>query len=343
MTIQLQLDNVSIEYARRTAVKSISFGLEVGVIGCLLGPSGCGKTTLLRAVAGFETLAQGSIHLHGKTLSSVGHTVVPERRRVGMVFQEFALFPHLRVQDNIAFGVQALPASERRQRVDELLEMTGMVEVAQRYPHQLSGGQQQRVALARAIAPRPDVLLLDEPFSSLDAELRPQLAQEVRDLLKREGVTALLVTHDQQEAFAFADQVGVLQAGILHQWDTPYGIYHRPASRFVAEFIGQGSVIAAHVEHRMLYGSLGVLGEVAAENRAVQVLLRPDDLVYDPASLLRLRIVNRSFQGADYLYTLMTAMGERLYCQTPSHIVIPAGEMLPVRLDIQHLVMFDNF
>ncbi len=340
MTVQLDVNAVSVHYAQRCAVDAVSFALDAGAIGCLLGPSGCGKTTLLRAVAGFETLSSGVITLHQQQLSTAVSTVPPERRRVGMVFQEFALFPHLRVSENIAFGLQKMPARQRQQRVTELLDMIGLPETAQRYPHQLSGGQQQRVALARAIAPRPDVLLLDEPFSSLDAELRTQLAQEVRDLLKREGMTALLVTHDQEEAFAFADQVGVLHGGRLQQWDTPYGIYHRPATRFVAEFVGQGSVIQARVSGGQLQSSLGLLGHTALPDGTVQILLRPDDIVFDAGSAIRLPIVQRAFRGAEYVYTLQTEQGERVFCMTPSHVELTSTGTLPVRLDLQHLVIF---
>lgn len=342
MTVQLQLENVSVHYGNRQAVDTVTLALDAGTIGCLLGPSGCGKTTLLRAVAGFENITGGTIALRNHLLSTVDFTLAPEQRRVGMVFQEFALFPHLRVADNISFGLQKIPPAERHQRVRELLDLIDLADAGTRFPHQLSGGQQQRVALARAIAPRPNVILLDEPFSSLDAELRAQLAQEVRDMLKREGITALLVTHDQQEAFAFADRVGVLQCGQLHQWDTPYGIYHRPATRFVAEFIGQGSVIVAQVHQGLLSSSLGLLGKTQSTNATMHVLLRPDDLVFDPASDVQLRVIQRAFRGAEFLYTLMTAQGERVYCMTPSHIEVAPGQTLPVKLDVQHLVTFDT-
>lgn len=340
MTVQLHLDNVSVHYGQRLAVDEVSLTIEAGTIGCLLGPSGCGKTTLLRAVAGFENLSSGTITLHRRTLSTAGMTLAPEQRKVGMVFQEFALFPHLRVADNIAFGLQKMPTTQRQTRVQELLDMIGLLDAGQRFPHQLSGGQQQRVALARAIAPRPDVLLLDEPFSSLDIELRTQLAQEVRELLKRERITALLVTHDQQEAFTFADFVGVLESGRLQQWDTPYGIYHRPHTRFVAEFIGQGSLISARLQDGILQSSLGALGHSEATADTQQVLIRPDDLIFDPDSTVKLRVVQRAFRGAEYLYTLITTHGERVYCMTPSHIEIATGAYLPVRLDVQHLVTF---
>ncbi|MGE5153798.1 MAG: ABC transporter ATP-binding protein, partial [Bdellovibrio bacteriovorus] len=247
MPTQLEVREVSVAYGSHTVVRDASFVLETGVIGCLLGPSGCGKTTLLRAIAGFEPVAQGEILIHGRRVSAPGETLAPEARRVGMVFQDFALFPHLTVEGNVGFGLTGLARRGREARVAELLELVGLAHAAKRYPHQLSGGMQQRVALARAMAPRPEILLLDEPFSSMDAALREQLAREVREVLRREGVTAVLVTHDQLEAFAMADQIGVLGQGEIHQWGTGFALYHEPRNRFVADFIGQGVILPATV------------------------------------------------------------------------------------------------
>ena len=207
---RLQLDKIHISFGAAHIVNGVSLQLEQGEIGCLLGPSGCGKTTLLRAIAGFQSLQVGSISIDNNTVSESNKTVPPEQRGVGMVFQDFALFPHLNVADNISFGMRKASSTERRKRVDELLDRIGLPGYHKRFPHELSGGQQQRIALARALAPKPGLLLLDEPFSSLDAELRERLAVEVRELLKNEGITALLVTHDQQEAFAMADKAGVM-------------------------------------------------------------------------------------------------------------------------------------
>ena len=239
----LEVINTEVGYGGAPVVCQVSFELEPGRIGCLLGPSGCGKTTLLRAIAGFELLQGGEIRMRGQVVSHAGWSLPPEKRRVGMVFQDFALFPHLKIGENIGFGLRHLSERERRARVQTLLGLVGLPEYENAYPHQLSGGQQQRVALARAMAPRPELLLLDEPFSSMDAELREQLAREVRDIIKEEEITALLVTHDQYEAFAMADEIGVLNAGKLMQWDSGYNLYHRPGNRFVADFIGQGVIL----------------------------------------------------------------------------------------------------
>ena len=243
MSSQLDLSEVSVRYGDFVAANAVWLSLQAGEIGCLLGPSGCGKTTLLRAIAGFEQLASGSITLHGKLISERGFTPPPEQRRVGMVFQDFALFPHLNVQRNVGFGLHTMAREQRPGRVEEMLQLVGLDAHAHAYPHELSGGQQQRVALARALAPNPELLLLDEPFSSLDSELREKLAAEVRTLLKASNVTTLLVTHDQHEAFAMADQITLLSSGKVAQAGSPFDLYHHPASEFVASFIGLGSIL----------------------------------------------------------------------------------------------------
>ncbi|MDP3834336.1 MAG: ABC transporter ATP-binding protein, partial [Hydrogenophaga sp.] len=230
----LNVSQLSVRYPGlpQAAVDGVSLGLRAGDIGVLIGPSGCGKTTLLRAVAGLERASGGSITLEGETVSDGKSHMPAEQRRIGMVFQDYALFPHLDVGRNIAFGIHRLPRAEREARVAEVLRLVGLAGMEARFPHELSGGQQQRVALARALAPRPRLLLLDEPFSNLDVDLRERLAHEVRGILKAAGATALFVTHDQLEAFAIGDVIGVMHEGHLHQWDDAYALYHRPATRF---------------------------------------------------------------------------------------------------------------
>lgn len=346
MSSQLALQQVSISYGEFAAAVDVSFSLEQGQIGCLLGPSGCGKTTLLRAIAGFEPLAAGSITLRGETISRAGAQLPPERRKVGMVFQDFALFPHLNVQRNIAFGLDAMDRAARAQRVLEMLALVELETYASAYPHELSGGQQQRVALARALAPNPEILLLDEPFSSLDSELREQLASEVRELLKRNGVTAILVTHDQHEAFAMADQVALLRQGRVVQLDTPYNLYHNPRSEFVAQFIGQGNIITvAANEAGVLNDGLGTLAMGHGNWQAGQtlrLLVRPDDIEHDEHSELSLPVVSKSFRGSHYLCELALPDGQRVPCLTPSHVAISRGQQLPVRFNLQHVVVFDD-
>jgi iron(III) transport system ATP-binding protein len=346
MSSQLALQQVSVSYGEFPAAVDVSFSLAQGQIGCLLGPSGCGKTTLLRAIAGFEHVSAGSITLRGETISRVGAQLPPERRKVGMVFQDFALFPHLSVERNIGFGLDAMDRAARAQRVREMLALVELDTYAGAYPHELSGGQQQRVALARALAPNPEILLLDEPFSSLDSELREQLAAEVRELLKRNNVTAILVTHDQHEAFAMADQIALMRHGQVVQLDTPYNLYHKPRSEFVAEFIGQGNIITVSVnESGALNDGLGILDvrdRPWQAGETLRLLVRPDDVEHDEHSALSLPVVSKSFRGAHYLYELALPDGQRVPCLTPSHVGVNPGGNLPVRFNLQHVVVFER-
>ncbi len=345
MPSQLELQRISVRYGEFTAVQELSVRLEQGQIDCLLGPSGCGKTSVLRAIAGFEPVSGGEIRLHGALLSARGYTLPPESRKVGMVFQDFALFPHLNVARNIGFGLRSAGRASRARRIEEMLELVGLSDLQNAWPHQLSGGQQQRVALARALAPAPELLLLDEPFSSLDAELREQLAAEVRELLKRTGVTAVLVTHDQHEAFAMADHIHLLRGGRLVQADTPYNLYHQPANEFVAGFIGQSALIDISVDDAgQLQSALGgPLPEPPADwspGQALRLLIRPDDIQYDAHSSSSLLITGKTFRGAQYLYELALPDGQRVPCLTPSHIDLAINSMLPVRVDLRHAMIF---
>src|SRR6218665_331566 len=248
----LELSRLEVRHAghAQAAVQALTLALRAGDIGVLIGPSGCGKTSLLRAVAGLTPVSGGEIRLSGSLVGSAALSVPPELRRIGMVFQDYALFPHLSVGRNVACGIHRLPRAEQAARVAEVLRLVGLDGCETRFAHELSGGQQQRVALARALAPRPRLMLLDEPFSSLDVDLRERLAHEVRGILKAAGTTALLVTHDQFEAFALGDVIGVMHEGQLHQWADAYTLYHRPATRFVADFIGHGVLAPATLVQR---------------------------------------------------------------------------------------------
>ena len=339
----LSLRNLGCGYRGQAVVSDLNLHLNAGDIGCLLGPSGCGKTTTLRAIAGFESVQQGEISLAGEVISRAGFTLAPEKRRVGMVFQDYALFPHLSVAQNVAFAIRQHP--QREQITHELLELVKLETLGQRYPHELSGGQQQRVALARALAPDPQLLLLDEPFSNLDGELRRKLSQEVREILKARGISAILVTHDQQEAFAVSDHVGVFNEGRLQQWDTPYNLYHEPLTPFVASFIGQGYFIRGQLlSPDTVQTELGVIrGNRAYQwptGSAVDVLLRPDDIVYAPGSELQARIVGKTFLGAATLYRLQLATGSLLESIFPSHADLEPGSHVGIRIAADHLVVF---
>jgi iron(III) transport system ATP-binding protein len=351
----LNVSQLSVRYAGlpQAAVDGVSLGLRAGDIGVLIGPSGCGKTTLLRAVAGLERASSGSIVLDGETVSDGQQHMPAEQRRIGMVFQDYALFPHLDVGRNIAFGIERLPRAEREERVAEVLRLVGLAGMEARYPHELSGGQQQRVALARALAPRPRLLLLDEPFSNLDVDLRERLAHEVRGILKAAGATALFVTHDQLEAFAIGDVIGVMHEGHLHQWEDAYALYHRPATRFVAEFIGHGVFAPAQIQMSgdqvSVQTPLGPLHDVeecplpsAYEAGLCDVLLRADDIVHDDDAPVKAQILRKAFRGSEFLYTLRLASGEVLMTHVPSHHNHAVGEWIGIRAEVDHVVTFER-
>ena len=341
----LQLNNVRQAYGEQVVIHDLSLALQKGNIGCLLGPSGCGKTTALRCIAGFELVSAGEILLNGVCVSSADIFVPPEQRRIGMVFQDYALFPHLDVAANIGFGLHRLTRAERERRVDELLQVVQLVSVSGKYPHELSGGQQQRVALARALAPKPELLLLDEPFSNLDVSLRERLSMEVREILKDQGITAILVTHDQAEAFAIADVIGVMQQGEIQQWDTAFNLYHRPVNRFVANFVGQGVFLPGTViSAQQVAIELGILnGEIPqhCDNGCkVDVLVRPDDIVHDDNSPLQATVIHKAFRGAEILYTLRLSGGAKVLALVPSHHNHVIGEKIGIKLEADHIVAF---
>ncbi len=352
----LEIERAEVRYgaaAARAAVAAVSLGLQRGEIGVLIGPSGCGKTSLLRAVAGLEKLRAGRIAIDGQTLGDANSDLhlPPEDRQIGMVFQDYALFPHLNVAQNVAFGIAHLDTAQRRARTQEVLDLVGLGHAGKRAPHELSGGQQQRVALARALARRPRLLLLDEPFSSLDVDLRERLAQELRAILKGLQITALFVTHDQFEAFAIGDLIGVMHKGVLEQWDDAYTLYHRPATRFVADFIGHGvfapAQIVATPGGSIVRTPLGDLSDMlecplpeAFDEGRCDVLLRADDIVHDDAAPVKARIERKAFRGSEFLYTLRLASGEQVMAHVPSHHDHQVGEWIGIRAQVDHVVTF---
>ena len=354
----LELRQITIRYpdpgapsGEVVAARDISFSLDKGRIGCLLGPSGCGKTSVLRAIAGFIPIDSGEILLNGTLVADAKRALAPEKRSVGVVFQDYALFPHLTVAENVAFGltkVKKWGAGGMPSSAKDMLSLVGLLSMADRYPHELSGGQQQRVALARALAPQPDLVLLDEPFSNLDISLRERLAREVREILEKTGTTAILVTHDQHEAFAVADEVGVIFDGTLAQWADPYVLYHEPNSAAVARFVGEGALISG-AQHG--HSVRTPLGELALKECCctdcepmgdVRVLLRPDDVVHDDHSSLKARVVRKAFRGADFLYTLELDNGEQILSLVPSHHDHAINEPIGIRLEADHVVTFDE-
>lgn len=345
MNSLLKVDNLNCYYEHTAVLEQLSFHVNKGDMCCLLGPSGCGKTTVLRAIAGFHPTNGGEISLGGICLSDATTNLAPEDRQIGMVFQDYALFPHLTVKQNICFGLGKLDRAEQRKTLKEMLTLVQLEGMGSRYPHELSGGQQQRVALARALAPKPKMLLMDEPFSNLDVELRRKLSLEVRDILKKTNTSAILVTHDQEEAFAFADTIGLIHSGVLQQWDSPFNLYHEPVNRFVANFIGQGTLIAGMaIDHESVSTELGTLKGNRAYNwqkdTPVEILIRPDDIQPNPNGKLEARIIKKIFSGSATLYTLQLPTGGKVESLLPSHLDYQLGDNIRISANVEHLIAF---
>ncbi len=326
----VQIADATKRFGSTTAVDHVSFELEPGEKLAVLGASGCGKTTLLRLIAGFEAPDEGEVRVAGKLVSGGGALVPPEDRNVGMVFQEYALFPHLNVAENIAFGLKGTARDERRARLGEVLDLVKLTGLEERYPHELSGGQQQRVALARTLAPRPVTLLLDEPFSNVDADMRRELRREVKDILRQSRTTAIFVTHDREEAFTMADRTGVIINGRLEQIAPPDLLYHSPAARSVARMVGTCDFLAGQVRNGRVDTELGSLDWRSVDGECpdgthVDLVVRLGDiqLVQDPQG--GAEVVAREFRGDEIILVVRTARGVLLRCRRQHYSTLPAG------------------
>ncbi|MBM4122029.1 MAG: ABC transporter ATP-binding protein [Nitrospira sp.] len=341
----LELRKVTCVYEKgQSAIADISLSAREGEILCLLGPSGCGKTTTLRVIAGFEPVAAGEVYLGGRLVSSPDLLMPTEARRVGMVFQEYALFPHLRVTENIAFGLHHLPADQRHAQVQTMLSMIGLTGLERRFPHELSGGQQQRVALARALAQKPVILLLDEPFSNLDPDMTGRMREDLHNLLMHTKTTAVLVTHDHDEAFAMADRIAVLNNGRIEQFDTPEAIYHTPATPFVADFVGQADFIPGLVQNGKVVTEIGEFPNQAGYQGGtkVVVMIRPDDVHIVPQEECSARILARQFRGSENLYTIGLPSGHIVHSSETSTSVYPVGTPVEIQVVATHTVLFEQ-
>ncbi|MEM6424148.1 MAG: ABC transporter ATP-binding protein [Cyanobacteria bacterium P01_D01_bin.128] len=344
----LELHNLAKRYSDRApyAVQSVDLVLNRGDILGLLGPSGCGKTTLLRLIAGFEHPQTGTIKLAQQEVCGPTYWLPPEKRDIGVVFQDYALFPHLTVFKNVAFGLKHLGqkgerADQRKHRAREVLELVGLLKFEHRYPHELSGGQQQRVALARALAPQPSLILLDEPFSNLDVQVRLHLRQEVRSILKTVGASGIFVTHDQEEALAISDCLAVMREGCIEQVDTPETVYRQPQSRFVAEFVTQANFVPARYQGKEWHtevGNFSVVGSPLATRG--ELMIRQEDLQLYADDGAALMIRDRHFLGREYKYCLQTPSKQMLYVRTPIHTRLSVGSGVRVEAAAEQIQFF---
>ncbi|GAB55681.1 spermidine/putrescine import ATP-binding protein PotA [Glaciecola punicea ACAM 611] len=344
----LSIQDLSISYGAEPVLSNINLAIQKADIACVLGPSGSGKTSLLRAIAGFIEVANGSIDINGQRMSDSNSIKPPNKRSVGVVFQDFALFPHLTVQQNIEFGLGKLSRDDKQATAMKYMHIMGIAALAHKYPADLSGGQQQRVAIARAVAPQPDILLMDEAFSSLDPTLREQVARDVREIIQQLGLTAILVTHDQQEAFAFADKIAVVANGFLQQFSSAYNLYHEPTSYFVAKFIGEGAFIEGQTVERAkgwfaktALGEMRLSGDDYSHTPTVKILLRPDDVIHDDASPTKAIIKEKHFRGAFIRYELsLSPSNEKVLCFAPSHHDHSIGSSFGIRAEVEHVISF---
>ncbi|MFB6085682.1 MAG: ABC transporter ATP-binding protein [Halodesulfurarchaeum sp.] len=340
----LCVEDVSKAYGPEKAVEDLSFSVRDGELLTLLGPSGCGKTTTLRLLAGLEEPGTGEITIDGDVVANAERSLPPEERSVGMVFQDFALFPHLSVRENVAFGLEDAPAAVAEDRVEALLDLVDLEDFGDRSPDQLSGGQKQRVALARALAPEPDILLLDEPFSNLDVRLRVEMREEVRRILKEAGVTAISVTHDQEEALSISDRVAVMHEGRVEQVGDPSTVFQQPRTRFVASFLGQAGFLSARVDGGVETG-LGEFdrevlngGSPAESGARIDLLVRPDDVAIEAptAGSGNGTIIGRQYTGPSFVYHVELDNGDELPCLLDHDDRYPVGERVDVQLVSEH-------
>lgn len=345
--MKIEIKNLIKIYDDKAVINDFSLEIPEKKLSCLMGPSGCGKTSILRCIAGFEKVSGGEIYIDGELVSSLSYHKPIQKRKLGFVFQDYALFPHLSLLENVLFGLQDVEEEFRESRALKYIELVGLAEHTHKYPEQLSGGQKQRLALARALAPEPKVLLMDEAFSNIDTHLRSQLAKDLVDIVKQLQLTCLMVTHSQEEAFEMADQIAVLQDGKLLQWDSSYEIYHQPSTPFVASFVGEGRFIKSKILETgcLSFGGIEICHQKQTQYKPgdeIFLLLRPDDVLHDDDSEMKAKVLHKSFRGAHLVYDLELNSGERLLSYVPSHHDHQIGEDIGIRFEVDHVVTFSD-
>ncbi len=345
---KLDLESVKIILDSKVVLDNVNLKIDTGEIVSLMGSSASGKTSLIRSIAGFHNITSGVIKIDNQVIDDSNKHIDVAKRNVGVIFQDLALFPHLSVRENIYFGLNALDLDnvQKRKRAEKLENLLSIENIVNKYPNQISGGQQQRVAIARAIAPKPNLLLLDEPFSALDYELKDNLMSDIKKLIKSENITAMLITHSAEEAFKMSDKIAFISDSTITQYSDPYDIYHRPSSREIANFFGLLSYIKAKiVDSSHVECKLGKFVSNIGQNKVgdeVDLLIRPDDIIHDDDSLFSAKVIEKKFQGADFLYELELKDKQKIFCYAPSHHNHEINEVIGITLDLDHLIFFDN-
>ncbi len=346
MQHKLKIENTSLRFDNESILENLSLAVDKNEIVSIVGASASGKTTLLRAIAGFENIESGKIFLNDNLMSSNDYTVTPESRGVGIIFQDLALFPHLTVEENIMFGLTSTQTNQKISRSSELANLLEISSIVKKYPHEISGGQQQRVAIARAIAPKPEILLLDEPFSAIDEEFKEQLIKDVKKLLKKENITTVIVTHNIKEALEISDKIAFLSNKKILQFGTPYDLYHKPISKQIANFFGISSYIKGKIiKKNCIETILGVFKKDTASfevGSEIEVLIRPDDIIHDDNSLQTAKVIDKIFHGSDFLYKLSLRDEQIVFCYTPSHHNHAINEMIGITHKIDHVIFFNT-
>ena len=341
---KLNLQSVKIALDSKVILDDVNLKIDTGEIVSLMGSSASGKTSLIRSIAGFHNILSGVIQIDGQIVDDSIRRSDVAMRNVGVIFQDLALFPHLTVRENICFGLNNIDSAQQQNRAKKLEDLLDIENITNRYPNQISGGQQQRVAIARAIAPKPNLLLLDEPFSALDYELKDNLMNDIMKLIKSENITAILITHSAEEAFKMSDKIAFISNNTITQFANPYDIYHRPVSKEIANFFGISSYIKAKITDSshincILGDFVGMVDQFNKDDE-VDLLIRPDDIIHDDDSLFSAKVTEKTFRGSDFLYELELKDGQKIFCYAPSHHNHQVNEVIGIKLDLDHLVIF---